>query len=217
MFQKLFQSSRLFFLLTSLHILAFEFAAYFVLFRFGTNWLSYLFTLLFYVIAEVCFFIVCIEFYFLVFFLCRLNVVGFNMILVIYLSLEKLHGIIHSIVFFLVQLKFVRKGFYSIIINIFFREQVPIGGIICIFNIIQNRMLSIKIQIHVQNHYFYQVVQFQFEQVFFLSFLLTSFSILYRKLKAMQNMERKCPIIFNIYIFLSVKKQLLIYLKKIYF
>jgi fatty acid desaturase 2 (delta-6 desaturase) len=50
--QKLFQSSRLFFLLNCLQTLAFEFAAYFVLFRFGTNWLPYLFSLLFYVIAE---------------------------------------------------------------------------------------------------------------------------------------------------------------------
>jgi fatty acid desaturase 2 (delta-6 desaturase) len=50
--KKLFQSSRLFFVLTCLHILALEFAAYFVLFRFGTGWLPYLTTLTLYVIAE---------------------------------------------------------------------------------------------------------------------------------------------------------------------
>jgi fatty acid desaturase 2 (delta-6 desaturase) len=50
--RKLFDSSRLFFFLTCLHILAFEFAAYFVLLKFGAGWVPYLITLLFYVIAE---------------------------------------------------------------------------------------------------------------------------------------------------------------------
>jgi fatty acid desaturase 2 (delta-6 desaturase) len=50
--KKLFQPSVFFFILACLHILSFEFAAYFVLFRFGTSWLPYLTTLLFYVIAE---------------------------------------------------------------------------------------------------------------------------------------------------------------------
>ncbi|CAF1224300.1 unnamed protein product [Rotaria sordida] len=50
--KKLFQSSRFFYILTCLHILAFEFAAYFVLFRFGTTWLPYLASILFYTIAE---------------------------------------------------------------------------------------------------------------------------------------------------------------------
>ncbi|CAF2657107.1 unnamed protein product [Rotaria sp. Silwood2] len=49
--KKLFQPSRFFFIITCLHILAFEFAAYFILFRFGTTWLPYLIALLFYVIA----------------------------------------------------------------------------------------------------------------------------------------------------------------------
>ncbi|CAF0962984.1 unnamed protein product [Adineta steineri] len=50
--KKLFEPSRTFFILSFLHILAFEFAAYFILFRFGTNWIPYLLTLLCYVIAE---------------------------------------------------------------------------------------------------------------------------------------------------------------------
>ncbi|CAF1504962.1 unnamed protein product, partial [Adineta ricciae] len=50
--KKLFQPSRFFFIISFLHILVFEFAAYFVLFRFGTSWIPYLITLLFYVIAE---------------------------------------------------------------------------------------------------------------------------------------------------------------------
>ncbi|CAF0780983.1 unnamed protein product [Rotaria sp. Silwood1] len=49
--KKLFQPSRFFFIITCLHILALDFAAYFVLFRFGTSWLSYLTALLCYVIA----------------------------------------------------------------------------------------------------------------------------------------------------------------------
>ncbi|CAF0958212.1 unnamed protein product [Adineta steineri] len=50
--QKLFTPSRLFFILACLHILAFEYAAYFVVFRFGTGWLPYLAAIVFYVIAE---------------------------------------------------------------------------------------------------------------------------------------------------------------------
>lgn len=50
--KKLFQSSSLFFVLTCLHILAFEFASYFILFRFGTGWLPYITALVCYVIAE---------------------------------------------------------------------------------------------------------------------------------------------------------------------
>ncbi|CAF3415135.1 unnamed protein product, partial [Rotaria sp. Silwood2] len=50
--KKLFQPSVLYFFLTCLHILACEFAAYFVIFRFGTSWLPYLITLVLYVIAE---------------------------------------------------------------------------------------------------------------------------------------------------------------------
>ncbi|UJR37612.1 hypothetical protein I4U23_030309 [Adineta vaga] len=50
--KKFFEPSRWFFILSFLHILAFEFAAYFVLFRFGTSWIPYLTTLLFYIIAE---------------------------------------------------------------------------------------------------------------------------------------------------------------------
>lgn len=50
--KKLFQSSNFFFVLTCLHVLAFEFAAYYTLFRFGTGWLPYLAALVFYVIAE---------------------------------------------------------------------------------------------------------------------------------------------------------------------
>jgi len=50
--RKLFQPSRLYFLLTCLHILAFEFAAYFVIFRFGTGWIPYLTALIFYITAE---------------------------------------------------------------------------------------------------------------------------------------------------------------------
>lgn len=50
--RNLFQPSRVFFLLTCLHILAFEIAAYYVIFKYGSSWIPYLFTLLFYVIAE---------------------------------------------------------------------------------------------------------------------------------------------------------------------
>jgi len=47
--------------------------------------------------------------------------------------------------------------------NLEFRVQVLIGGITCIFSIIRNRTLSIKIRIHVLSHYFYLVIQFLFE------------------------------------------------------
>ncbi|CAF3428348.1 unnamed protein product [Rotaria sp. Silwood1] len=50
--KKLFKSSVLYFVLTCFHILACEFAAYFVLFRFGTSWLPYLIALVLYIIAE---------------------------------------------------------------------------------------------------------------------------------------------------------------------
>jgi len=50
--KNLFQSSRLFYVLTCLHILAFEFAAYFILFQFGTGWFPYMAALVCYVIAE---------------------------------------------------------------------------------------------------------------------------------------------------------------------
>jgi fatty acid desaturase 2 (delta-6 desaturase) len=50
--KKLFQSSRFFYIMCGLHVLALEFAAYFVLFRFGTSWLPYLTTLILYIIAE---------------------------------------------------------------------------------------------------------------------------------------------------------------------
>ncbi|CAF0985797.1 unnamed protein product [Rotaria sordida] len=50
--KKLFQPSVLFFVLTCLHILICEFAAYFVLFQFGTSWLPYLIALVLYIIAE---------------------------------------------------------------------------------------------------------------------------------------------------------------------
>ncbi|CAF3578234.1 unnamed protein product [Rotaria socialis] len=50
--KKLFQPNRFFFIITCLHILAFEFAVYYVLNRFGTSWLPYLITILFYIIAE---------------------------------------------------------------------------------------------------------------------------------------------------------------------
>ena len=54
-FKEFFQPSRLFFFLTFSHILAFEFAAYYILCRFGTDWLAYSTALSFYAIAEVCF------------------------------------------------------------------------------------------------------------------------------------------------------------------
>jgi len=50
--QKLFQPSRIFFVLTCLHILALEFAAYFILFRFGTGWVPYIAALACYVVTE---------------------------------------------------------------------------------------------------------------------------------------------------------------------
>lgn len=50
--QNLFKPSILFFILTGLHILAFEFAAYFTLFKFGTGWLPYILAIIFYVTAE---------------------------------------------------------------------------------------------------------------------------------------------------------------------
>lgn len=50
--RNLFNPSRLYFVFSCLHILAFEFAAYFVLFRFGTGWLQYLAALIFYITAE---------------------------------------------------------------------------------------------------------------------------------------------------------------------
>lgn len=52
-FKKLFQPSRLFVFLTCFHVIALEFATYYVLFRFGTNWLPYLTALTFYIIAQV--------------------------------------------------------------------------------------------------------------------------------------------------------------------
>jgi fatty acid desaturase 2 (delta-6 desaturase) len=51
--KNLFRSSPFFFILTCLHILAFEFASYFVIFRYGTGWIPYLTALVLYVIAEV--------------------------------------------------------------------------------------------------------------------------------------------------------------------
>jgi hypothetical protein len=43
----------------------------------------------------------------------------------------------------------------KIIIRCSFRAPVLIGGIICIFNIIQNQMWSIRIPIPESNYYFY--------------------------------------------------------------
>lgn len=51
--KKLFQSSPFFFILTCLHIILFEFAAYFILFRFGIGWTPYFIALACHVIAEV--------------------------------------------------------------------------------------------------------------------------------------------------------------------
>jgi hypothetical protein len=76
--KKLFEPSRLFFFLTFFHVLAFECAAYYVLFRFGTDWLGYLTALLFFIIAQVYF--VLLFYSEKIFFFFRCNVVIFNMI-----------------------------------------------------------------------------------------------------------------------------------------
>ncbi|CAF1935419.1 unnamed protein product [Rotaria magnacalcarata] len=50
--KKLFEPSVLFFIITCIHILACEFASYFVLFRFGISWVPYLISLALYIVAE---------------------------------------------------------------------------------------------------------------------------------------------------------------------